>query len=346
MKELPIYKLTLEDDLDAGLSFISLVKDPAIGIKGLAFANEPIFEFKFNDEKQIIAGPAIVPDKLIYRNSPDMGEFYVVFTKEDIQKFVAKFNKSNKTYKVNMDHESIIPDAYIAANWIIESTEFDKSKYYGFENLPEGTWFVEIHVEDSEVWKNEIKTKGKNGFSVEGMFGMELKFNKNKNNNMNKLKFAKEELADGTTIYVEGPLEVGAAVVVLDQDLMKVPVFDGEHLLVDGKTIVTVDGKITEIKPKAEEMAEEAPVTEEMAEEVIEDVVDAPVEPVIAAIDEAKILEIIQPKLDELYTAIAELKTLLEQESIEEETEIDMTAQKFNSNEILSGYLGFVKRNK
>jgi hypothetical protein len=323
MKDLPKYKLILEDDLEAGLSFVSLVKDPAIGLKGLAFADNNL-EFKFNEDKQVIAGVAMIPDQLIYRNDPELGEFYVYFTAEEIQKFVAKFNKSSKTYKVNLDHSTVLPDSYIAANWIIES-EFDKSKYYGFENLPLGSWFVEIKVDDPEVWATQVKQQGKFGFSVEGMFGLELSFNKqNKNETMNKLKFAEAKLEDGTTIYTSG-LEVGAEVYVIDENLDKVPVFDGEHILADGSVVVTVDGKITEIKPKAqaEEMAEEVPAEASAKVE--------PVELEITALDEVRIMELIQPKFDELYATIAELKTLLEKESIEEEVEVELKKEKFSA---------------
>ena len=342
MRELPIYKITLEDDAEAGLTFVSIVKDPAIGIKGLAFADKS-YEFKFNEDKQVIAGPAMVPDKLIYRNDPELGEFYVVFTKEEILKLVSKFNKSNKTYKVNMDHDAVVPEAYITASWIIES-EFDKSKYYGFEDLPLGTWFVEIKVDDPTVWADQVRAQNKFSFSVEGMFGLSMQFNKqNKNETMNKLKFAEAKLEDGTTIYTSG-LEVGAEVYVIDENLDKVPVFDGEHILADGSVVVTVDGKITEYKPKAEAQAEE------MAEETPAEVADeAPVEPIameITALDEARIMELVQPKFDEIYSAIAELKTLLETESIEEEVEVELKKEKFNSTDALIGFMNFSKSRK
>lgn len=346
MKDLPIYKITLEEDeAEAGLTFVSLVKDPAIGIKGLAFANDT-FEFKFNEEKQIVAGPALVPDKLIYRNDPNIGEFYVVFTKDEIEKFVTKFNKSSKEYKINLDHDSIVESAFINANWIIESPEYDKSRFYGFNDLPEGTWFIEVKVDNPQVWEEQIKGQAKYGFSVEGFFGLELKLNK-QTNTMNKLKFAEAKLADGTTIYTSG-LEIGAEVYVIDENLDKVPVFDGEHILADGSVVVTVDGKITEYKPKseAEEMKKDYK-KEKMKDEVIDaelqDEVIAEVPAEVATIDEAKVLEIIQPKLDEIYAAIAEIKTLIEQDSIEPE-EIEMKEQKFNSHDALISFMNFSKR--
>jgi hypothetical protein len=74
----------------------------------------------------------------------------------------------------------------------------------------------------------------------------------------------------------------------------------------------------------AETPAEEAPVVAELAEEVIE---EAPVE--AATIDEAAVLAIIQPKLDELYKVIAEIKTLIEADVTEDIIEpIDMSTKK------------------
>lgn len=127
---------------------------------------------------------------------------------------------------------------------------------------------------------------------------------KEKNTKMEKQKFAKATLEDGTVIYVSA-MEVGGEVMVIDENGDKVPVFDAEHILSDGTTVVTVDGKITEIKPKAEEMAEVLPVNE------------APV-PVAAAIDEAAVIAIIQPKLDEIYRALAEIKTMVEADASED----------------------------
>ncbi len=135
-----------------------------------------------------------------------------------------------------------------------------------------------------------------------------------------ELKLETAKLADGTEITVS-KLEVGAEVTVLDENGSMVPVFDGEHLLADGQTVVTVDGKITEIKPKAEEMTEEV-----IAEDVVEDVV-APV------MDEAKILELIQPKLDELYLIIAELKTKIDAKP---EVEVELKKEEFKAKQIPS----------
>lgn len=57
------------------------------------------------------------------------------------------------------------------------------------------------------------------------------------------------KLVDGTPIVVEADtLAENAPVFVIDAEGNKVPAPDGEHQLEGGPTIVTVDGKITEIK--------------------------------------------------------------------------------------------------
>lgn len=464
-KDLPIFDIEMCED-GCGLDYISLVKSPAIEVKALAFDStiEKI-NFNFNKFSQIVAGPAMIPDKLIYRNDPDMGEFYVRFSKEVIAKLAEKFNKTAKEIKINMDHKTEVPSAFVLGNWIIEDSEKDKANYkYGFKDLPVGTWFVEVKVDDSKVFEDEVIDNLKNGFSVEGLFDLSYasfhkvekfetyndypqaaidnakralawveengwgdcgtdvgkaranqlangenlsretiarmaSFERHRQNSdtpygegcgklmwdawggdegiewaqrklieielsteefvivpntnesesdfiercvskevsdygidakqayaiciqtyndknkieqkmENKLKFAAHKLEDGTTIYASD-LAVGAEVYTIDENLDKVPVFDGTHKLTDGKTISTVDGKITEVK-SAEEMAE---VIEE------EPKVEVEVETPEVVEDEVDVMMAITPKLDELWTAIAELTSKVEGMSLPEKKE-------------------------
>lgn len=149
---------------------------------------------------------------------------------------------------------------------------------------------------------------------------------KNKNK-MEKQKFAKATLEDGTTVYISA-MEVGGEVYVIDENGDKAPVFDAEHKLSDGTTIVTVDGKITEIKPKVE-------LTETLVEEPVE---------VKAAVDEAAVMAIIQPKLDEIYKVLAELKTLIESDVEEDITEEIVEEVKMNTIPSLSKLFSAMKR--
>lgn len=65
-----------------------------------------------------------------------------------------------------------------------------------------------------------------------------------------EMKMASAKLEDGTEVYVDGPeFKVGDDLYTIDAEGQKVPVFDAEHKLEDGTVVVSVNGKITEIKP-------------------------------------------------------------------------------------------------
>jgi hypothetical protein len=65
----------------------------------------------------------------------------------------------------------------------------DKSKLYGFD-LPVGTWFVKMKVDNDDMW-DRIKSGELKGLSIEGYFvdKMELM---NKDNNQALLEALKE----------------------------------------------------------------------------------------------------------------------------------------------------------
>jgi hypothetical protein len=171
MKKLPIYRVKVGGEFsEAKLDYVSLVDQPAIQTKGLLFSNNLIF--KFEKEKQIITGPAMIPNQLIYRRDKEMGEFYVVFEADAILELATKFNREVKEFKINVDHADVVPSAFITESWIVDNPEMDKSKSLGFD-VPAGTWMLSVKVEDEAFWNDEVKAKGQFGFSVEGLFGLE-----------------------------------------------------------------------------------------------------------------------------------------------------------------------------
>jgi hypothetical protein len=79
-------------------------------------------------------------------------------------------------------------------------------------------------------------------------------------------KFEDVVLEDGTVAQVEPDVSIGSAVVVaVDDELLPAP--DGEHVLADGRAIVTEGGVIVAVE-EAEEMPE---VEEEVAEEEVQE---------------------------------------------------------------------------
>lgn len=172
MKRIKKYQIQIdENDEISGIDLISFVKDPAILIKGFAFAEQKEFKFITQDDKMIVVGPALIPDVEIYRRDEE-GEFYVTFSKETIIQLVKKFNSQLKESVFNIDHSTKLAPAYVLESWLVEHTEYDKSRFYGFENIPVGSWFISAQVTDKEFWDKEIKANGKFGFSIEGFLGL------------------------------------------------------------------------------------------------------------------------------------------------------------------------------
>ncbi len=179
LEDLPIYEITLEEDGNQGIRMVSLVKDPAIEVKGMYFSTEELekektYQFKTVDDKQIVVGPAMIPNKKILRRDENDNMYYVVFKPETIKMMVDKFNKENNNKSINVDHSNKMVDAFIQQNWIVEDPTYDKSRYYGFNNIPVGSWFIEVKIEDANFWNSDIKDEGKYGFSIEGLMGQQL----------------------------------------------------------------------------------------------------------------------------------------------------------------------------
>lgn len=171
--KLPVYQIVVEDGDDTGISLVSLVEDPAIVMKGMAFSNKEVMSFKEVGDKQVIIGPALIPNMKIYREDEKYGQYYVVFSEETIAKMVEKFNKYGSNRKINIDHSNQMVDAFIMEDWIIEDTYYDKSRKYGIE-APIGTYMMMVKIEDTDFWNEEVKGNQKFGFSIEGLLGQQL----------------------------------------------------------------------------------------------------------------------------------------------------------------------------
>lgn len=153
------------------MTAISLVADPAVESDFIAFeAQEPekekaLFAIE-NEEERKILGVAIRADKPIYRRDPDGFEYYVVFDRQSINDIILKFSKSGNFNAVTLQHrEGNIEGVYMTQMFIKNSAVGISPS--GFEDIEEGSLFVEYKVEDDELW-HRIKNSGfLNGFSIE-----------------------------------------------------------------------------------------------------------------------------------------------------------------------------------
>jgi hypothetical protein len=124
-----------------------------------------------NEEERIVVGPAMIPDKRIFRRDEDGTEYEVFFTKNTIRIIAEKFFKKGFQNNGNEMHDSKKPvDMVFFQSWIAdESKGIPKMKQ--FEDLPDGTWFLGAKVNSDDAWA-KVKDGTFKGFSVEGMFDM------------------------------------------------------------------------------------------------------------------------------------------------------------------------------
>lgn len=195
-ENLPVYEIKINDDDNSGVELISLVDEPAINMKGMMFSTDNIYTtFKeISEDKQIIVGPALIPNMRIYREDEKHGSYYVYFTEQSIEKIVEKFNKFGSNRRINIDHSDKMVDAFIMEDWIVEDVDFDKSRMYGFD-VPKGTYMIKVKIENKDFWESEVKGNGKFGFSVEGLLGHQL------------VKFQKETVDDEVYSSIEEGIE-------------------------------------------------------------------------------------------------------------------------------------------
>jgi len=171
---------TTEGENEFGSWFIG--KSPSVGAavweylidKGTSYERLGTqLKFSVQSEKKKIIGPALIPDMDIYRRDPDGFEYFIRFSKETIEKLVEKFNKAGSTRRINFNHTKQMVNAFINSSWIKDS-ENDKSVGYPeFKDLPIGTWFIEVKVEDENFWNSKVKDEGYYSFSIEGILGLE-----------------------------------------------------------------------------------------------------------------------------------------------------------------------------
>ena len=174
-KKIKKYKVGTDSETYA----ISMVEQPAIEVDYVALAKQEEVEVKLSsDERHICYGPALIPNKDIYRNNGEQ-EFYINFTEESIVKMSQDFMKEYRQKEVTLDHESEADEVYIVESWLVEDPYKDKANALGF-NVPKNTWMIGMKVNNIEVW-DRVKAGELKGFSVESMISLE-EFSKIDNN--------------------------------------------------------------------------------------------------------------------------------------------------------------------
>jgi uncharacterized protein YuzE len=168
-----LYELKIEDENVDEVMAISLVESPAIESDFIYFHNEQVMFTSVSDEKRILLGPILIPDKKILRVDAAGEPYEVYFTKETVAKLAQNYLMKGYQKKATLEHDSKIDDVTLVESWVKESKLNDKSNMYGL-NLPVGTWVGMFKINNDKIWNDYVKNGKVKGFSIEGAFEHQL----------------------------------------------------------------------------------------------------------------------------------------------------------------------------
>lgn len=178
MEELEIFELFIDEDNDLnGIEAISIVENPAIEEDFIFLKEQGKLELaKVDEDKRILMGAALIPNKKIYRNN-GLQEYYIFFSEDTVRKASEMFLTKGKQNNSTLEHEDKLEGLSVVESWIIEDDVKDKSRKYNLR-MPVGTWMVSVKVNNEDIWQEFVKTKRVKGFSIEGFFSDKLEMNK------------------------------------------------------------------------------------------------------------------------------------------------------------------------
>lgn len=158
-----------EKDPQHGIEAVSVVEYPAIEENFIALNKQQVQLKEIDQEKRILMGPALTPNKKIYRkDDKTQKEWEIFFSENTVRKaselFLMRSNQNNAT----LEHAKEIDGMSVVESWIIDNPKSDKSRLYGFD-LPKGTWMISMKVNNDDIWA-KVKAGEVKGFSIEGYF--------------------------------------------------------------------------------------------------------------------------------------------------------------------------------
>jgi hypothetical protein len=276
-KKIKRYKVGCDSETYA----ISMVDMPAIESDFVALEKqeeEKVQVFLESNERHMVYGAALIPDKDIYRNNGEQ-EFYISFTKESIEKMSQDFMKEYRQNEVTLDHQEMANDITITESWLVEDPYKDKANALGI-NVPQGTWMIGMKVNQIDVW-DRVKAGELKGFSVESMISLE-EFGKQNDNNMintDEMSFwakMKEVLAEAFS-KKEEPAEIEPTNIELEEEPQAEPQPTVEAPKVEEPKAdepKVEEPVVEEPKPQEEPKQEEAPKVEEPKDNHLEELIN------------------------------------------------------------------------
>lgn len=339
---LPVFDCLIDENLtdESGIYAISFVDAPANEIDFVALsAQAPKKEYLCRDsKKQILTGVVLRPDQLIFRSDKRLGEYYIRFQANEIEKIARKMMKTGIALQhTTHQHENRLDGNYLVELWIVENPELDKSRALGFEPMPKGTLMCSYKIEDKKYWDSQVMTGNVRGFSLEGFFfqqSVNSNINSKNNQTMNKIgntkknsllskltqflldvvSVQKTDITQSGTAYVVFTLTDGKEVRV-DADgfatLAGEQLPSGEHTLSDGNVLVVDDqGQFIETKESSVKNQNPEQATAPQALSNNEEIVDEKDKKKTPKASDNESVELLKAKIAELESKLSELSDL------------------------------------
>ena len=163
-----------EENAELAIDAVSLVEFPAIESDWVALNKDTNISLaKVDEDKKLLIGAALIPDKRIYRyNQETQKEYFVFFSKETIKKASELYLMNNNQSSATLEHDTKLSGITAVESWIVADKDRDKSAVYGID-VPEGTWMLSLKVDNEDIWQ-KVKDKSVKGYSIEGYFTQKM----------------------------------------------------------------------------------------------------------------------------------------------------------------------------
>jgi len=170
MEKIQTIELTIKDESKHGVFAISLVENPAIQENFIMLSENKIELKAIDDERRIVVGFALIPDKEIYRKQKinnEMKEFNITMSAQTVSKCAELYMKNLNNNNTTSNHEKPVQGCSVIESWIVEDVKNDKSNLYKL-NPKGGEWAIMMKLYNDEEYE-KAKNGEYKGFSVEAL---------------------------------------------------------------------------------------------------------------------------------------------------------------------------------
>lgn len=259
-KNIPIYNAQVGEADGTGIYAISFVESPAVERNFVALAKQAAtVKLNLNSHKQILTGVVLIPEQLIYRNDAQLGEYYMKYSAQDIERIAIQMMRSGVALSnTTHQHEKPLAGNYLVECWTVADPKRDKSVALGLGELPKGTLLASYKITDAKYWRDEVLTGNVKGFSLEGLFNFNKIAMNKKQVTQSRAKAAAKKpnklsaFFAGVAAMLEGETEAAAEDLVAEaakdetdsgEPFLAFELADGGEVHVDADGFATLDGE-------------------------------------------------------------------------------------------------------